>query len=58
MAAYQCEVILETTLNCNAFFGLIKPEADCAELHGYEVTMDNRVVMPELRGNEQQKTTE
>ena len=33
---------------CQSYFGLINPEAECDELHGFEVTLDNRVVAPEL----------
>ncbi len=30
------------------YFGLINPAVACAELHGFEITLDNRVVAPEL----------
>src|SRR5262249_38060234 len=33
---------------CQAHFGLISPAALCDELHGFEVTLDNQIVIPVL----------
>lgn len=38
----------------DGFFGLLPANCDCLELHGFEVTLDGRVVTPEL--HPQQKT--
>ena len=31
------------------YFGLLSPTSDGVELHGFEVTMDNEVVIPTLQ---------
>ena len=42
------EIVTEAGVG-NSFFGLISnTEADRSELHGYEVTLSGRLVMPEL----------
>ena len=33
---------------CQLYFGLLDAAAACDALHGFEVTLDNRVVAPEL----------
>lgn len=39
----------------NGFFGLIgKSDNHAAELHGFEITMSGRLVLPELRPKQEQ----
>ncbi len=45
---YVDEIVVEANTTGNAF-GLINPESNAPELHGYEVTMSGRLVLPELR---------
>jgi hypothetical protein len=44
---YVDEIVTEANPNKTAF-GLIAPEANAPELHGFEVTTTGRLVLPEL----------
>lgn len=53
------EIVTESERKSNkndAFFGLIgKSDSYTSELHGFEITMSGRLVLPELRPKQEQE---
>lgn len=56
---YLVDEIVAETKPCLNFFGLIsEADEDRPELHGYEVTLDGRVVAPSLNPSELDQLSE
>lgn len=53
---YPGDGIIVPFSNVSSYFGLIsRSESNCDELHGYEITLSGRLVLPELTPQPEQE---
>ncbi len=56
MSILQNQQLVPTPPHQENYFGLIAASRVCVELHGYEVTLEGKLVTPELRPAQENNT--